>query len=77
MFEEALFLVSESVPAGKVNGKRLAARSLLHSEPCSASTTGIVAKCLARHNKGGGDHRRAEDLNKLCDKPCNSAWGRA
>ena len=39
---------------------RLAARSPLHCEPGSASSTGIVVRCEARHNKDGGDHRKAE-----------------
>ena len=42
LLEEALFLVPENMPAGKVNGKRLAARSPLHSEPGSASSSGIL-----------------------------------
>ena len=51
LLEEALFLVPENGPAGKVNGKRLAARSPLHSEPGSASSTGIAVRCEAKHNR--------------------------
>ena len=58
--QEALFLVPENKPAGKVNGMRLAARSPLHCEPGSASSTGIVVRCEAKHNKEGGAHRKAE-----------------
>ena len=65
LLEEALFLVPENMPAGKVNGKRLAARAPLQSEPGFASSTGVVVRCEARHNKGGGDHRRAEDFKNV------------
>ena len=50
----------ENKPVGKVNGMRLAARCPLHSEPGSASSTGIVVRCEARHNKEGGAHRKAD-----------------
>ena len=63
LLEEALFcLVPENKPAGKVNGMRLAARSPLHSEPGSASSTGIVVRCEANHNKEGGDRRKQKTL---------------
>ena len=65
LLEEALFLVPENMPAGRVNGQRLAARSPLHSEPGAASSTGVVVRCEARHNKPGGDHRRAEDFKHV------------
>ena len=65
LLEEALFLVPENRPAGKVDGKRLAARSPLHSEPGSASSTGIVVRCEARHNRGGGEHRKAEGFRNV------------
>ena len=65
LLEEALFLVPENMPAGKVNGKRLAARSPLHSEPGPSSSTEVVVRCEARHNKAGGDHRRAEDFRNV------------
>ena len=65
LLEEALFLVPENGPAGKVNGRRLAARSPLHSEPGSASSTGIVVRCEAKHNRGGGEHRKAEDFRNV------------
>ena len=41
LLEEALFLVPENGPAGKVNGKRLVARLPLHSEPGSASSSSM------------------------------------
>ena len=53
LLEEALFLVPENMPAGRVNGQRLATRSPLHSEPGAASSTGVVVRCEARHNKPG------------------------
>ena len=39
---------------------RLAARSPLHSEPVSDSSTSIIVRCEAKHNKDGGVHRKAE-----------------
>ena len=39
---EAVVLVPENAAAGKVNGKQLAARALLHAEPGPASSAGVI-----------------------------------
>ena len=65
LLEDALFLVPENMLPGKINGQRLAAASPLHNEPGSASSTGVVVRVEARHNKTGCEHRRAEDFKNL------------
>jgi hypothetical protein len=62
---EAVILVPENGPAGKINGQRLAARAALHGEPGSASSTEIVVRCEARHSQARGDHRKAEDFRNV------------
>ena len=54
-------LVPENRPAGKVNGKRFAARPPFHSEPGSASFIGIVVKYEARRGRGGGERRASTE----------------
>ena len=53
------------MPAGKINGQRLAAASPLRNELGSVSSTGVVVRIEARHSKAGGDCRRAEDFRNM------------
>ena len=74
--EEALFLVPENMPAGKVNGKRLVARSPLHSE------LGSVALLVSLSGVKLGTTEEAaiteeQKIKKTCGKPCISVLGRA
>ena len=63
--EDALFLVPENMPAGKVNGRRLAAQAPAHDEPSPTSSTRIVVRCESRHSSGRGAHRKAEEFRNV------------
>ncbi len=65
LLQEALVLVPENAAAGKINGKRLAARAPLHGAEPPASATGVVVRIEARHNDPRGANRTADDFQQL------------
>ena len=65
LLREAVLLVPENAPAGKINGNQLAARAPLHGEPGPASSGHVVVRCEARHSHGRGEFRKAEDSRNV------------
>ena len=49
---------------------------LLHSEPGSSSSGGVVVRCEARHSKESGIHRKAEDFTQVRKALHLCVWAR-
>ena len=65
LLREAVLLVPENAPAGKINGNQLAARAPLHGEPGPASSDHVVVRCEARHSHGRGETRKADEFRNV------------
>ena len=62
---EALVMVPENAPAGKINGMQLAARAPMHGAPGPASAANVVVRCESRHNHERGERRKADDFRQV------------
>ena len=65
LVSEAVVLVPENAAAGKINGRQLAARALLHGAPGSASASGVVVRIEAGHSDPRGLHKAADDFRQV------------